>query len=835
MALEVMMAEPIGLAVDRKETRSVFGDIRVLDFSSGMAGALATMLLADYGADVVKIEPPRGDPCWRLPAYRQWQRGKRSARLDLKSAEGRGRARELAARADVIVTSFRPGVAERLGLDFEGLAADNPRLVYCAITGFGPNGPYRDYRGYEGIVAAKAGRMTDFAGQVPRPGPVFTAVPIASYGAAQLAVQGMAAALFVRERTGRGQRVETSLVQALTTYDFFGFLATQLHRRDPRRYPLGGPDTGIPAGAYLVARTRDRHWLQFANINDRLFRAFLEAIDRAALLEDPRFRTAPVVTDPEAQQALWKALLARIVEEPLAFWLERFARAPDVAVEPLITTQEALRHPQLLHNGNVIRLEDPRRGDSTQVGPLAWCSQTPARIGRPAPRSGEHTRALLRDLTTAPRPQPEPPGEARESPAHPLTGVTLIELATYYAGPFGLTLLAELGARVIKIEALEGDPVRNFMLDGPITMHGKESLALDLKRPEGREILHALLARADGLMHNFRPGVPERLGFDWETARRLNPEIVYLDALAYGLTGPSALRPAMHPIAGAAAGGARAQAGSGCPPPAKRPLSLDAIQEYSRQLYRANEGNPDPNSALGVATAMLLGLLARRRFGVGQRLITTMIGSNAHTNSEDFLNYAGKPARRLADRGLYGLDALYRLYPTADGWLFLACPSDQEWQGLCRALGREEWLRDPRFRTAGGRRRAGATLGRRIGEILKTRSAAAWERRLGEQDVAAVEVCPTGLGTFTVEDAGMHANGFVAEARHPRHGAYLRHGPTIVFSETPSRMADSCLIGQHSRAILEELGFSAQAIDRLGQSGVVAWPDMAVVAGLSSG
>ena len=151
-------------------------DIRVIDLSSGPVGGIATMMLADYGADVIKIERPGGDPFRRLTAAPVWLRGKRSITLDHGEEGARERLRELAAGADVVVASFRPGRAEALGADYATLREGNPGLVYCSITGFGPRGPYADYPGYEGVVAAKSGRMQHFGGVPAREGPAFAAV-----------------------------------------------------------------------------------------------------------------------------------------------------------------------------------------------------------------------------------------------------------------------------------------------------------------------------------------------------------------------------------------------------------------------------------------------------------------------------------------------------------------------------------------------------------------------------------------------------------------------------------------------------------------------------------
>ena len=202
--------------------------IRVLELGSGTAGAMAGMVLAENGAEVIRIEPPGGDPERDRPGALVWHRGKRSVVLDLRDRRERERFVALAATADGLVDTLRPGAAERLGVDYDALRARAPRLVYLSLTGFGERGPLRDIPGYEGMLAAAAGRMAGQEGF--REGPIFTPVPIACYGAAMLGAQGLLAALWARRETGRGQQVNTSLLHALSVYDMsvtrFGAVAS---------------------------------------------------------------------------------------------------------------------------------------------------------------------------------------------------------------------------------------------------------------------------------------------------------------------------------------------------------------------------------------------------------------------------------------------------------------------------------------------------------------------------------------------------------------------------------------------------------------------------------
>ena len=238
-------------------------DLRVIDLSSGPVAGIATMVLVDFGADVVKIERPGGDPLRRLPNAPMWLRGKRSVELDLASEPARAELHRLVAGADVVVASFRPRTAARLGADYETLAALNPGLAYCSVTAWGPRGPYAAYPGYEGLVAAKSGRMRHFAGTPGREGPAYSAVQVGSHGASQAAASGILAALLARERLGRGQLVETSLLQGLFPYDLRGLIWRQLEARYPERL-AGNPYSAAPPVPTL--QYHPGRWIQLANL-----------------------------------------------------------------------------------------------------------------------------------------------------------------------------------------------------------------------------------------------------------------------------------------------------------------------------------------------------------------------------------------------------------------------------------------------------------------------------------------------------------------------------------------------------------------------------------------
>jgi crotonobetainyl-CoA:carnitine CoA-transferase CaiB-like acyl-CoA transferase len=376
-----------------------------------------------------------------------------------------------------------------------------------------------------------------------------------------------------------------------------------------------------------------------------------------------------------------------------------------------------------------------------------------------------------------------------------LSGVTIVELAYYVAAPLASTLLAEMGARVIKVEPLAGDPARRTGLQNAKFLVGKESIALDLKSEEGRGILQQLIGGGDALLHSFRRGVPERLGHDFDTALAINPRLVYVYGGSYGSRGPWNMRPAFHSTPNALCGGGFAQAGIGNPP--------------------ADDSYPDPGSGIATATALLLGLWARESTGRGQYVETSMISSAGYIHSDDLVLYDGRPPSRRPDKGQHGLHALYRLYPVGDDWLFLAAWRDDEWAATVRVLDHMEWLDDARFANAVARAEHDDELVSAITDALAASTVDDWESRFIAADVAAVRVSDVPLETW------FEREGRLLPEDHPVFGPFWRAPVKVDLSDSTPRLAPVCGLGEHSRAILEELGYETDAIDTLVARGLV--------------
>ena len=804
----------------------VFEGITVLDFSSGRAGGVATMVLSDFGAEVIKVEPPGGEKFRNSPGSIQWNRGKKSVILDLKTQQGRDNARELAGRSDVVIESFRPGVAERLGIDYDRLRADHPELVYASLTGFGSRGPYAHHKGYDAVVAAKSGRMMMFSGQNPREGPNYVVVQGVCHAATTALVRGITAALYVREKTGIGQRVETSMLKAVTTYDHVSWIHGQMVENLPDEYPPD-PRVGIgrpnPTG-YLPARTKDGQWIQLGNVVERLFRSMMHWLDMDFIYEDPRFETAPRL-DPDAVAALERIMLEKVQQKTLKEWMDIFlGEAGNVAAEPYYTSEQALDHPQIVHNGNVQDFYVPGVGDTRQLGPMVDMRGTPAKTQGPAPSLGQHTEDVLTrlggDLGSRPN------GAKSPMPKHPLEGITLLDLGTVINGPLGCALVAELGARVIRIEAPGGDWGRQGLpFSAHRTMAGSEDICIDLKTAEGQEIMGKLVSRADLLLHSMRPGAPERTGIGYEQLAKLNPNLVYLYAGGYGSTGQYSHRPSMAPIAGAVSGGGVAQMGRDAFPPADQPMSIDEIASVSQKLKRANDGTADHNTAMVNAVGLLLGLYARERTGQAQYVESTMIAANAYANIDDFYWHQGKQPRPLPDGDGYGLHALYRLYQAKTGWVFLGCLFEDEWEALCRTLDRTDLLHDPRFASAESRAKHDGALAAELAELFATKDPTHWETLLSAADVACVRAEDRGMYFFFNDDPHVQENGLLTQVEAPRFGEFWRYSTVVDFSETSGKAGPGPLKGQHTRPILRELGYTDAQIHDFKQRKVVDWEE----------
>jgi crotonobetainyl-CoA:carnitine CoA-transferase CaiB-like acyl-CoA transferase len=817
------------LAEHSNTTATALAGIRVVDLSNSRAGAQATQTLADFGAEVVHIEPPGGSPLRREAGHPFVCRGKRSIVLDLTTAADRAVARDLALGADVFVETFRPGVVERLGLGFDDLAKDNPGLVYGSVTAFGRTGRYSGVKGYESLLLARSGALHVSGSMVARPGPAHVSVPYATYGAAQQLLTGILGALHEREHSGRGQRVDASLLKGLASLGTWNWYLRVITEKFPDAFSSAGPvsDDGLPMTPMvfmlLVALSKDGRWMQFSQVQPHLYMAMLKAMGLEWMITDDEWKGAVWAQDRTKLLEFWNRLIEAAASKTIAEWQDVFEQDHNVWAETMRHGSELLDHKQMQHLGAVIEIDDPTHGPVRQPGPVARLTATPGRAVTGAPlldADGPELRAN-RWAPCARRVS----ADIDDRPV--LEGVTVLEFGTFFAAPFGSTVLRELGARVVKVEPITGEPMRNILgfpeVSGAKMMQGKESIAVDLGTDEGLAIAHELTRRADIVLQSFRAGKADNRGVDGETLRKVNPSLIYLNAPGYGEDGPCGDRPAFAPTIGAGTGMTMRNMG---PSVLERPgLSTGETRANAMRLMGSGAteyAQADGISALTVASIMALGLLVRDRTGISQEMLTTMITSGAHALADDMVEYANRPASPQADSELYGFGARYRLYPTAEGWVYLAAPMAAEWDSLVAAMHDDvDLTADQRFADEASRRDNDHALAELLGTTFLGKSAQQWEDQLLAHDIGCVRVAEESVEAVLQGEFGRDA-GLLVEVDHPTFGTHDRLTPYIAFSRSATIAEPGVLAGQHTDAILSELGFSADAIADLRTRKIVA-------------
>jgi crotonobetainyl-CoA:carnitine CoA-transferase CaiB-like acyl-CoA transferase len=820
-----------------KPEQGPLAGLTVIDLSTTLPGAQATQFLADAGADVILVERPEGSPLRADPGWPGLLRGKRSIVLDLSSDDDRSTLDALLHQADVMVTTMRPAAAARLGFTAEHLAARYPRLVAAMITGWGSSGPWAGYKGYEALIMAKTGVLHSKRQLSPGNDPAYVSVPYASYAAAQTAVQGVLAALLERESSGLGQVVEANLVSGVGAMDTYNWYYEMILRRYPDAFkPLAAAfdDAGRPQSrlmyALLVAATKDGTWLQAAHTAPRLMQAWLTELGLAAEVKDPKWSGFPDLPTPELRFEWWTKMLARVGERTLVEWEAVFDRNPNVFCEQFRTPDEALDHPQVVHEGRVVTVDDPDLGPVRQPSTLVHAAGRPlTAIGR-APRLDEQADEI-RQMAAAPGPSRQEQfaggtgagvaGSA--SAACPLAGVTVLELGGMFAGPFGATILTDLGARVIKVEPLDGDTIRGVMAfpeaGGGKVLMGKESIALDIRTTEGLAIVHEFARRSQLVLQCYRAGVAARIGIDEATLKSVNPDLVYLSSPGYGIDGPYGGKPAYAPSIGAAAGISLTDAPLG----GSRPESRAQLLSGARNLWAGGTVpavQSDGIAALSVASALLLGLYAKRRGTALTDLVTTMLGSGTQALISRNTSYRGRPPLSRVDDEFRGLGPLYRLYQAADGWVFLAAPAEREWQALTAALADYPRLRDERFATAEGRATSAAALAAALEAIFATRPKDAWEAELTAADVGCVAVVQENA-EWRMQDDEFYQAGYAVDAVSPIFDSHRRPAPLNRFSRSATKADSGCRLGQHTDALLREIGYDDTQIASLRERDIV--------------
>jgi crotonobetainyl-CoA:carnitine CoA-transferase CaiB-like acyl-CoA transferase len=374
-------------------TARALDGIRVLDLTQVMAGPYCTMQLCDMGAEVIKVEPPDGDSTRKMagaigadsPSFNAVNRGKRGIVLDLRTTEGQGVCRRLAARSDVVVENYRPGVMRRLGLDYEALSADHPSLIYASISGYGQTGPDATKGGFDLVAQGVSGLMS-VTGEPGGP-PTKVGVPLTDLGAGLFAVSAILAALVYRTRTGKGQQIDVSLVDAGVALSVWE--ATEHFASGAVPQPTGSAHRFI--APYQAIRCADR-FITLAAANQRLFERLSALLGHPDWPLDPRFAT-------DTERVRHRSALAHLIEAdtislPAAHWLTLF-EAHQIPCGPINNYSQVFADPQIQAREMVVTTEHPTLGRLRTLGSPMKMSATPPVVSRRAPLLGEHTREVM--------------------------------------------------------------------------------------------------------------------------------------------------------------------------------------------------------------------------------------------------------------------------------------------------------------------------------------------------------------------------------------------------------------------------------------------------------
>ncbi|HSP99034.1 MAG TPA: CoA transferase [Candidatus Dormibacteraeota bacterium] len=795
--------------------------LRVLDLTD-LRGALAGRLLADLGADVVKIEPPGGDPGRQQAPFAGGVAGadrslpfvyrnlnKRTLSLDLHAAADAARFRVLCDAADVLLENYGTNRRQVLDLAPEAVRERHPRLIHVALTDFGLSGPRAHWHAEPLVAFAGSGALftTGFPEQPPCTLPGFAAHDCA-------AVFGVAGALIAaldRARHGRGQTVEVSAQEAAIS----GFNPWAIPLADYNRLysflPTAPPRAAD--GNYLVLPVADGY-VRILPAGRRHWHGLVALLDRA-----------DAFTAPEWEMPLYRMLNHDAIRLIAADALARRTRAEvfaeartrGVPLAPVHTPDEFVASEQSRARGAFRRAGGVLGEAPVAVAPFTF-SRTPLAA---APRLPQ---ACAADAVQWPPgeaggaglpPRPALRSRAAEAAADSplLAGTRVVVFGYAVVAPELGTLLAELGAEVIRVESRAGlDLLRQITLE-PETPNraftfndasrGQRSACFDLRQPRGRELALALCASADVVVENYRGGALRHHGIDYDAVSARRPDVIYLSSQGYGANGPLAEVPAFGPLNASYCG-------------------VQWLWNHPDSPYPAGTSlnHPDHIASKLAAVAVLAALEHRRRSGEGQYIDMAQTEAAAFLIGEQYLlsTCTGAPPRQL---GNAADDAVpHGVYPAAgnDQWVAVAVASDAAWQRLARCCG---WADDPALATLAGRLAARAAVDARLAEWTHTRDAETAATTLQAAGVSAMAV----LGPDELRsDPHLLARNAIVTVEHPEIGPERHIGTPLRLSLSPLATAGPApLLGADTEDVLVRvLGLSREEAQQLIADGVCA-------------
>jgi crotonobetainyl-CoA:carnitine CoA-transferase CaiB-like acyl-CoA transferase len=792
--------------------------LRVLELGSGVSAAHAAKLLADHGANVIKVETPAGDRTrWAGPypgaeqhpeksgTFLALNLNKRGVCLDLDSEKGQAELSRLICWANIVVHNFPPSKAERLGLDQATLMAEHPSLVVLSITPFGNTGPHRNFKATD-LTLTNAG---GWASICPATKETADLPPLKVYGEQCGLMAGIAGAFAAlstyrdTRRTGIGDYIDLSeqeyvasvLEAGIPYYSYAGQVATRYGQRSLIPWKIFHASDGP---IFLVCIEQDQ-W-------ERL----------VEFMGNPEWATIELFADHPGRMEN-QDIIHTFVQEFISEWqlddLYHEAQKHRLCFAPILSIAEVAANEHLRARDFFLHIDHPETGAIEYPAPPAITSSGRSTIHRPAPLLGQHTEEVFETINQAEPLNPDANAVARR----PLEGLRVIDLTWVWAGTYCTLNMAHLGAEVIRLES-EGrsdfyrrsgpyppgvEPELNKSGHFNQWNQGKHSVAVDLGSQEGIALVKEFITNSDVVVQNFATGVMERLGLGYEELKKLNPKIILASISGYGQSGPY-----------------REYMGYG---PAIASLTgLSAVTGYvGGEPEELGLSMPDPTVGITAAFAVVSALERRDQTGEGDHLDISLWEASTVLNVDAWMQYAlngtqpdrqGNRDRNMSPHGCFPCMG-------EDQWVSIACADDSDWKKLSAAIN-PDLLNDSRFETLTDRKSNEDALETIVSEWTLEKDR--WEitYQLQEQGIAAF---PTLTCRDVVDDPHLNARDFIERLNHPEVGARAHAGVPWRLMQRPNgvRSPAPCL-GEHTNSLLSEiLGYDEVKIAQLNDKGIL--------------
>lgn len=800
---------------DQNESDAVaLGHLRVLDLG-GPTPQFATRLLGDLGADVIKIEPPGGDPLRSQAPFANGQPGsdrsipflsdnhnKRSVVLDIETQDGRDSLRRLASTADVVVEAFDRTYLDDRGIGYTDLSAANPRLIHAAVSPYGRFGPRRDYVGTELTAQAMNGVMYIHGDGDARPCmvPAEQLYRVAGFHT----VVGVMAAVRARHLTGRGQQVDISL-QDVGLWQLMMVLGEYSHSQFQRRRVGSAPSNpGVS-----IFRSRDGGYIQTSTYMDRHFTRLHDILNSPDIsleqISDPVWRRENI----DLIDAIMVDCIAQRDRDDFVDEAQRIG----IPTTPILRVSEFVNHPQPNSREWFEDIDHPEIGTYRTAGAPYRMSKTPWRVRRPSPSIGQHTDEILSETRA-----PVPAGAAMngvsnhssDSRIKPLEGIRVVDFTQAVAGPVAASFLAFLGADVIKVETDAHPQARRPEQPGFAELNrNKRSVTINAQNPEGNEVVLRLVAQSDVVIDNWRAGVMDRMGLGYEELRAAKSDIIAVQMPGLGLVGPS------HHFT---TYGQQIFGFSG--------LGYIWGHKGSDMTARPKLGYTDYVAASATVGAILTALEHREQSGEGQFIEVAQLEGLASTLGVLYMDYTINGVDAVANGNNSDRFVPHEVYECLghDAWCAIVCRDDDDWRRLVIAMESPTWALDSKWETLEGRLAHKEELDRRINEWTATMNPQQVFDRLQRAGVpAGMDQGPDKLvwdphlrlreSVVTVQPPAPWAH--IPPLTHPAISARLSETPAECDTPAPTQ-------GQHNDDIYRNvIGMTEEEISRLTESGAL--------------